>query len=151
MQIEWRYKQFVQLTPYEVYELLQLRAEVFVVEQNCVFLEPDGIDNRCLHLLGYNNNKLLAYTRIVPPGLAYNQASIGRVVTSPSVRNTGAGKKLMQRPIDMLYSSFGKVTIKIAAQFYLKKFYESFGFYQVSEVYLDDGIEHIHMLKEVVS
>lgn len=149
--MEWRYKQFVQLTPYEVYELLQLRAEVFVVEQNCVFLEPDGIDNRCLHLLGYNNNKLLAYTRIVPPGLAYNQASIGRVVTSPSVRNTGAGKKLMQRSIDMLYSSFGKVTIKIAAQFYLKKFYESFGFYQVSEVYLDDGIEHIHMLKEVVS
>lgn len=151
MIMEWRYKQFVQLTPYEVYELLQLRAEVFVVEQNCVFLEPDGIDNRCLHLLGYNNNKLLAYTRIVPPGLAYNQASIGRVVTSPSVRNTGAGKKLMQRSIDMLYSSFGKVTIKIAAQFYLKKFYESFGFYQVSEVYLDDGIEHIHMLKEVVS
>ena len=149
--MEWRYKQFVQLTPFEVYELLQLRAEVFVVEQNCVFLEPDGIDNRCLHLLGYNNNKLLAYTRIVPPGLAYNQASIGRVVTSPSVRNTGAGKKLMQRSIDMLYSSFGKVTIKIAAQFYLKKFYESFGFYQVSEVYLDDGIEHIHMLKEVVS
>ena len=151
MIMEWRYKQFVQLTPYEVYELLQLRAEVFVVEQNCVFLEPDGIDNRCLHLLGYNNNKLLAYTRIVPPGLAYNQASIGRVVTSPSVRNTGAGKKLMQRSIDRLYSSFGKVTIKIAAQFYLKKFYESFGFYQVSEVYLDDGIEHIHMLKEVVS
>lgn len=151
MIMEWRYKQFVQLTPYEVYELLQLRAEVFVVEQNCVFLEPDGIDNRCLHLLGYNNNKLFAYTRIVPPGLAYNQASIGRVVTSPSVRNTGAGKKLMQRSIDMLYSSFGKVTIKIAAQFYLKKFYESFGFYQVSEVYLDDGIEHIHMLKEVVS
>ena len=151
MIMEWRYKQFVQLTPFEVYELLQLRAEVFVVEQNCVFLEPDGIDNRCLHLLGYNNNKLLAYTRIVPPGLAYNQASIGRVVTSPSVRNTGAGKKLMQRSIDMLYSSFGKVTIKIAAQFYLKKFYESFGFYQVSEVYLDDGIEHIHMLKEVVS
>lgn len=151
MIMEWRYKQFVQLTPFEVYELLQLRAEVFVVEQNCVFLEPDGIDNRCLHLLGYNNNKLLAYTRIVPPGLAYNQASIGRVVTSPSVRNTGAGKKLMQRSIDRLYSSFGKVTIKIAAQFYLKKFYESFGFYQVSEVYLDDGIEHIHMLKEVVS
>lgn len=151
MIMEWRYKQFVQLTPFEVYELLQLRAEVFVVEQNCVFLEPDGIDNRCLHLLGYNNNKLLAYTRIVPPGLAYNQASIGRVVTSPSVRNIGAGKKLMQRSIDMLYSSFGKVTIKIAAQFYLKKFYESFGFYQVSEVYLDDGIEHIHMLKEVVS
>ena len=151
MIMEWRYKQFVQLTPFEVYELLQLRAEVFVVEQNCVFLEPDGIDNRCLHLLGYNNNKLLAYTRIVPPGLAYNQASIGRVVTSPSVRNTGAGKKLMQRSIDMLYSSFGKVTIKIAAQFYLKKFYESFGFYQVSEVYLDDGIEHIHMLKEVAS
>ena len=151
MIIEWRYKQFVQLTPYEVYELLQLRAEVFVVEQNCVFLEPDGMDHRCLHLLGYNNNKLLAYTRIVPPGLAYNQASIGRVVTSPSVRNTGAGKKLMQRSIDMLYSSFGKVTIKIAAQFYLKTFYESFGFYQISEVYLDDGIEHIHMLKDVVS
>ena len=151
MQIEWRFKQFVQLTPFEVYELLRLRAEVFVVEQNCVFLEPDGIDQHCFHLLGYNDKKLIAYTRIVPPGVVYQEASIGRVVIALSVRNTGIGRILMDQSIEKLYSNFGRVIIKIGAQFYLRKFYESLGFYKVSDIYLEDGIEHIHMLKDGVS
>jgi len=151
MTIEWRYKKFVQLTPYEVYDLLHLRSEVFVVEQNCVFLDTDSVDRRCFHLLGYSESKLIAYARIVPPGILYKEASIGRIVTSPSVRHKGVGKKLVEESIDRLYNSFGNVLIKIGAQFYLKKFYESWGFYQIGEVYLEDGIEHIHMVKDVLS
>ena len=90
---------------------------------------------------------LAAYTRLVPPGHIYEQASIGRVVTSPNVRRFGAGKQLMQQSIDAVYQLFGTGPIKIGAQFYLKGFYESFGFQQVSDIYLEDGIEHIYMLK----
>jgi ElaA protein len=121
------------------------------VEQNCVFLDMDNLDQYCIHLLGYDGSKLMAYTRIVPPGLIYKEASIGRVVTSSSVRYTGAGKKLMEQSIITLYKLFGSIPIKIGAQLYLKKFYESFGFVQMNEVYLEDGIEHIHMLRDEAS
>jgi ElaA protein len=147
MAINWNSKNFDQLNPYELYDLLRLRSEVFVVEQNCVFLDMDNLDQYCIHLLGYDGSKLMAYTRIVPPGLIYKEASIGRVVTSSSVRYTGAGKKLMEQSIITLYKLFGSIPIKIGAQLYLKKFYESFGFVQMNEVYLEDGIEHIHMLR----
>ena len=151
MTIEWKYKDFGQLSPFELYDLLRLRSEVFVVEQACVFLDLDNIDQHCFQLLGYYHNKLIAYARIVPAGRVYEEASIGRVVTSPAVRKTGIGKKLMQQSIDCLYDTFGNVPIRIGAQFYLKKFYESFGFTQVSEIYLEDGIQHIYMLKNPFS
>jgi ElaA protein len=151
MAINWNSKNFDQLNPYELYDLLRLRSEVFVVEQNCVFLDMDNLDQHCIHLLGYDGSKLMAYTRIVPPGLIYKEASIGRVVTSSSVRYTGAGKKLMEQSIITLYKLFGSIPIKIGAQLYLKKFYESFGFVQMNEVYLEDGIEHIHMLRDEAS
>ncbi len=147
MTIEWKYKNFGQLTPFELYDLLRLRSEVFVVEQTCIFLDLDNSDQHCFHLFGYHQNILIAYARIVPPAVAYEQPSIGRVVTSIAVRGSGAGKQLMQQSIDKLYSTFGNVPIKIGAQFYLKKFYQSFGFDQISPVYLEDGIEHIYMLK----
>jgi ElaA protein len=147
MTINWKYKNFNQLTPYELYDSLRLRSEVFVVEQNCVFLDTDNVDKDCFHLFGYHQNKLLAYARIVPPGIVYKEPSIGRVVTSPSVRKNGIGKQLMQQSIAAVTELYGEVSIKIGAQFYLKNFYESFGFYQISEVYLEDGIEHIYMLK----
>ena len=149
MIIEWKYKDFAQLSPFELYDLLRLRSEVFVVEQDCVFLDLDSIDLDCFHLLGYAQTKLLAYARIVPGGRLYKEASIGRVVTSPAVRKSGIGKKLMQQSIDKLYDTFGKTPIRIGAQFYLKKFYESFGFTQVNEIYLEDGIQHIYMIKNV--
>ena len=149
MTIDWKYKHFEQLSPFELYDALRLRSEVFVVEQDCVFLDLDNIDMDCFHLLGYYHNKLIAYARIVPGGRVYEEASIGRVVTSPSVRKTGAGKQLMQQSIDWLYGTFGKVPIKIGAQFYLQNFYQSFGFTQISEIYLEDGIEHIYMMKNV--
>jgi ElaA protein len=149
MQIQWSLKKFEELTPFQVYEILQLRNEVFVVEQNCVFQDADDKDQGSYHLLGSHENKLAAYTRIVPPGLIYEEASIGRVVTSPAVRRSGTGKSLMKESISSVFKLFGNRPIKIGAQLYLKAFYQSFGFEQVSEIYLEDGIEHIYMLKIV--
>lgn len=147
MQLHWLLKHFDELTPYQLYAILQLRNEVFVVEQNCVFQDADDKDQDSYHLMGYLDNKLVAYTRLVPAGVSYGEASIGRVVTSPSVRRSGAGKLLMQQSIDSLYTLFGKVPIRIGAQLYLQHFYESFGFERVSDIYLEDGIEHIYMIK----
>lgn len=151
MGIQWSLIKFEQLSPYELYAILQLRNEVFVVEQNCVFQDADNKDQNSWHLMGFDSNKLIAYTRLVPPGEIYEQASIGRVVTSPSARGTGAGKELMLRSIDAVYTLFGKGDIRIGAQLYLKKFYNALGFEQVSDIYLEDGIEHIYMIKEVGS
>ena len=146
MNIQWRCQHFNELSQYELYAILRLRSEVFVVEQNCVFLDMDDKDQKCWHICGWDDQKLVAYTRLVPPGAAYEQASIGRVVTSPSVRRTGIGKELMEYSIEKTFSLFGKNNIKIGAQLYLKNFYESLGFRQSSDVYLEDGIEHIEMI-----
>ena len=148
MQIQWMLKRFDELTPYQLYAILQLRNEVFVVEQNCVFQDADDKDQKCYHLMGFNDNKLVAYTRLAPPRLIYEHPSIGRVITSPLVRGKGVGIKLMQQSIDTVYDLFGKKDIKIGAQVYLKKFYSSFGFEPASEVYLEDGIEHLYMVKK---
>jgi len=147
MHIQWLLKKFEELSPFELYALLQLRNEVFVVEQNCVFQDADDKDQNCYHLMGSADGKLIAYTRLAPPGLIYEQPSIGRVVTSPLVRRSGAGKELMLRSIDAVYTLFGIQPIRIGAQLYLKRFYESLGFEQISKVYLEDGIEHIYMIK----
>jgi ElaA protein len=149
MQIQWLLKKFNELSPYQLYAILQLRNEVFVVEQNCVFQDADDKDQESHHLMGFLNNKLVAYTRLVPPGYIYEQASIGRVVTSPSVRGMNFGKQLIQLSIDNVYTLYGKGPIKIGAQLYLKHFYESFGFSQNSDIYLEDGIEHIYMIMDV--
>lgn len=147
MQIQWLLKNFEALSPHQLYAILQLRNAVFVVEQNCVFQDADNYDQTSIHLMGFHQNRLAAYTRLVPAGVLYQQASIGRVVTAPFVRRSGAGRQLMQKSIESAYELFGKQDIKIGAQLYLKKFYESFGFKQMSAVYLEDGIEHIYMLK----
>lgn len=147
MQIQWLLKKFEELTPYQLYAILQLRNEVFVVEQNCIFQDADNKDQASYHLMGFKNEKLVAYARLVPPGEIFEQVSIGRVITSPSVRRSGTGKELMKQAIDAVYCLFGVQPIKIGAQLYLKKFYESLGFKQASETYLEDGIEHIYMIK----
>jgi ElaA protein len=146
MNIKWIYKAFNQLTPHELYSILHLRNEVFVVEQNCVFQDADNKDQSAYHVMGWQDDHLAAYTRLVPEGIAYEESSIGRVVTSPKMRKTGLGKKLMLESIDILYTIWGKKSIKIGAQLYLKNFYESLGFQQTSSIYLEDGIEHIEML-----
>jgi ElaA protein len=146
--ISWQVKTFDSLTPHELYAILRLRSEVFVVEQNCVFQDMDNKDQNCYHLMGWKNGILIAYTRLVPPGISYNEASIGRVVTSSVARGSGAGKLLMQKSIEELEKLCGKGIIKIGAQLYLKKFYESFGFKQTGDVYDEDGIDHIHMIRQ---
>lgn len=148
MALRWEFKKFDALTAAEVYALLKLRSEVFVVEQNCVFLDMDDKDQLCHHLLGYKGDLLAAYTRIVPTGVSYpDYPSIGRVVTSPQARGEGLGKILMEESIRHLSLLYGEGPIKIGAQLYLKKFYESLGFVQCGEVYDEDGIDHMPMLR----
>lgn len=147
MQIQWICKSFNELTSAELYAILRLRNEVFVVEQNCVFQDADNKDQQSMHLMGFVNNELAAYTRLLNVGVAYDKVSIGRVVTSPAYRNSGIGKALMAQSIEKCTALFGEQDIKIGAQLYLKKFYENFGFVQTSEVYDEDGIDHIEMIK----
>jgi ElaA protein len=145
MNIEWRCRFFNDLTPSELYDIIQLRNDVFVVEQQCVFQDADGVDKRCYHLTGYDGNTLVAYTRIIAPGITFAEASIGRVANAGAYRGLGIGKELMQRSIKHCIQLFGAVPIMIGAQLYLKKFYEMLGFNAVGEVYLEDNIPHIHM------
>ena len=142
----WTCKKFGELTPQELYMILRLRSEVFVVEQNCVFLDMDNKDFYCEHLMGWQGDKLLGYSRIVPAGISYVESSIGRIVSSPAARGQGLGRELLIQSIHTLYALYGKRDIRIGAQYYLKKFYASFGFVQKGEIYLEDGIEHIEML-----
>ena len=149
MNITWYHKHFRDLNTSELYQILQLRNEVFIVEQNCPFQDLDDKDFKCYHLMGFDtvSQKIMAYTRIVPAGVSYEEASIGRVVSSPLARGSGFGKQLMKQSIELLEELYGGVSIRIGAQLYLKKYYESFGFQQDSEVYLEDGIEHILMVR----
>lgn len=144
--MEWILKKFEELSVYELYAILRLRNEVFAVEQQCVYPDTDNKDQESWHLMGLEGSSLLAYSRILPPGLSYEQASIGRVVNSPSARGKGLGKELMRQSIDHLYHLFGKQPVKIGAQLYLLGFYQSLGFISSGDIYLEDGIEHIEML-----
>ena len=146
MQLNWVLKKFDELTTAELYAILQLRNEVFVVEQNCPYQDADDKDQKSFHLMGWHGDVLAAYARIIPAGISYTEASIGRVVTSLKYRGAGAGKQLMQLSISKTLDVFKTHTIKIGAQLYLKKFYEGLGFEQSSEQYLEDNIPHIEML-----
>ncbi|HAL94703.1 MAG TPA: GNAT family N-acetyltransferase [Chitinophagaceae bacterium] len=145
MEIRWTLQEFSALTNSDLYELLKLRSAIFVVEQNCVFPDMDDKDYSSYHLCGWNNEKLVAYTRLLPPGLAYENCSIGRVVTAASVRRQGIGKILMKKSIEACQQLFSSQDIEIGAQLYLEQFYGSFQFKREGEVYLEDGIDHIHM------
>jgi ElaA protein len=146
--VSWQCKFFTELTNFELYKILQLRNEVFIVEQNCVYQDCDDKDLKAHHFMGWDDSKLVAYTRLLDKGISYpDAASIGRVITSPSVRGKNVGKELMTNSIAEVYRLFGKIPIRISAQFYLKRFYESFSFVQYSDVYMEDGIEHIGMKK----
>jgi ElaA protein len=139
-------KSFQELSVDELYAILQLRNEVFAVEQNCVYGDMDNKDQGSLHLMGWEERKLLSYARLLPPGLSYKEPSIGRVVTSPAIRGGGEGKKLMQLSIDHIKRMYEGQPIRISAQFYLIRFYTALGFVSCSEVYIEDHIEHIEML-----
>lgn len=145
MQLNWECKSFNELTVYELYAILQLRNEVFSVEQNCVYQDADNKDQPAYHLCGWDSNKLAAYCRILPKGISYVHPSIGRVVTSPQYRKGGYGREMMLLAVKKTIEHFNDEIIIISAQLYLKKFYESIGFVQISEEYLEDGIPHIKM------
>jgi ElaA protein len=154
--LKWTVKKFDDLTPHELYAILQLRSEVFVVEQNCVFQDMDHKDQQCYHLMGWQNAsdqspELIAYTRLVPPGALYELPSIGRVVISLVARGCGMGKLLMEKSIEELRYLFGNTPIKIGAQLYLKAFYQSLSFEQSSDIYDEDGIDHIEMIRQPLS
>ncbi len=146
--MHWILKHFDDLTPKELYKILQLRNEVFIVEQNCPYQDCDNKDMYAWHLMHMQDDKLIAYTRLLAPGISYSESSIGRVVSSPSARKTGIGKKLMLESIAQIKKLFQTDTIRIGAQLYLQKFYESFGFVKDGDVYLEDNIPHIIMLRE---
>ena len=148
MTLHWTTKPFEALTLAELYALLQLRSEVFVVEQACAFQDMDGLDQAALHLLGRTAaGELAAYARLLPAGCSYPQVSIGRVVTSPRHRRAGLGRALLRQAIGECAARFGAQPIQIGAQQYLRAFYESFGFVAVGAGYLEDGIPHLHMVR----
>ncbi|NVK50823.1 MAG: GNAT family N-acetyltransferase [Cyclobacteriaceae bacterium] len=142
-------KAFKELTLDELYDLLRLRSEVFVVEQNCVFLDQDNKDQKCHHLLLYQEEELVGYCRIVPAGLSYKEVAIGRVVSAPSVRGKGFGRKVMELGIQACQELYGPCAIRLGAQTYALGFYESLGFQAEGEVYDEDGIEHIEMVRRI--
>ena len=145
MELTFEIKRFNELSTSELYSVLQLRSEVFVVEQNCVYQDIDGKDAKAIHLLGTYNNELVAYVRIFKPGDYFEQASIGRVVVKQNYRNRKWGYDLMNEAILATQTVFNETKITISAQLYLKKFYENLGFIQTSEMYLEDDIPHIEM------
>lgn len=148
--ITWQCKSFNELTNQELYKILQLRIEVFAVEQNVVYQDCDNKDFDSYHFTGTDNKLLVAYSRIIPPGISYNQAaSIGRVVTSPGVRGQSVGKQLFQKSLEQLYLLFGQVPVIISAQAYLIKFYENFSFVPEGDIYIEDSIPHISMTRNI--
>jgi ElaA protein len=148
MKIQWDIKPFEALSTIELYDILRLRSEIFVVEQNCVYLDLDGKDKLALHLFGEFEGKIVAYSRLFKSGISFENASIGRVVVDASYRERKWGHELMRVAIAGIQLHFGESKITIGAQLYLKKFYESHGFIQTSEMYLEDDIPHIEMKRE---
>lgn len=148
--MNWTISKFDSLTAIDLYKILQIRAEVFVVEQNCPYLDIDNKDTHpeTRHLYAINDDEeIIAYARLIPPNLSFeNTSSIGRVLVKESARNGDLGKSLMQQAIECTLQIWPNIDIKIGAQYYLLKFYESLGFEVVSELYLEDDIEHVDML-----
>ena len=145
MKIQWKIKRFNALSLVELYSMLQLRSEVFVVEQNCVYQDIDGKDEKALHLFGTFDGKIVAYARLFKPNDYFENASIGRVVIDQNYRDRKWGHEMMQQAIAGILEHFGETKITISAQLYLQKFYETQGFVKTSEMYLEDDIPHIEM------
>jgi len=147
MGIRFKISAFKELSAEELYSILQLRSEVFVVEQNCVYQDIDGKDEKAIHVIGEYEGKIVAYTRIFKAGDYFENASIGRVVVDADYRDRKWGHDLIRESISAIQNHFGESSITISAQLYLQRFYESHGFVVVGETYLEDGIPHIEMLR----
>lgn len=147
LSLKIKIKAFNELSTTELYDVLQLRSEVFVVEQDCVYQDIDGKDQKALHVLGYKDGVLVTYTRLFKPNDYFEEASIGRVVVRQNARTFGYGYDIMNASIAALKTYFNETLIKISAQEYLKQFYTNLGFEQQGNAYLEDGIPHIAMIK----
>jgi ElaA protein len=144
--IQYQFKTFESLSIQELYAIMQVRNDVFVYEQHCYYQDLDDKDQACIHVLGWSEQqKLVAYCRILPPGLTYPTHSIGRVLVISAYRKQQLGRALMQKTLDYILSTFGKVPLTIEAQLYLQAFYESLGFVRTSDVFDDAGIDHVEM------
>lgn len=146
--METTVRSFKELSNAELYEIMRLRSEVFVVEQNCLYQDLDNKDQKAIHVLGKTNEKLVAYVRIFKPGDYFENVAIGRVVVPKGQRRFGYGKLIMQAALEVVENKFPKIPIELSAQTYLIKFYEELGFETKGEEYLEDGIPHILMVKK---
>lgn len=147
-QIDWQTKRFEQLTGGELFTILKLRQAIFVVEQECAYPDIDDTDKVALHFSGYIDEQLTAYARLIKPGVTYEHASIGRIVVAPQFRGSGLGRTLMQAAIKKIEQVYPGQNQKIGAQQHLEAFYNSLGFKTISDMYMEDGIPHIDMLRE---
>jgi len=145
--LEIKVKTFSELLTQELYDLLQLRSEIFVVEQDCVYQDLDGKDQKALHILGYKSEKIVAYTRVFKQGDYFKETSIGRVVVQKNERQYKYGYDIMKASIEAIKKHYNTTKIRISAQTYLKRFYNNLEFKEVGEEYLEDGITHINMIK----
>lgn len=144
-------KRFQDLSLEQLYQILQLRNEVFIVEQNCPYQDLDHLDEQCHHLMLYDEGRLIGYGRIIPPGLSYKEASIGRIVTHSLVRGQGIGASMMNLLLSDVDDLLGPQIIVISAQVYAEKFYEKFDFLRDGDVYKEDGIDHVKMIRPIIA
>lgn len=144
--MEWKIKTFNELSNDELYEIIKLRSEVFIIEQQCIYEEYDGKDKKAYHLFGEKDGEILVYLRILEKGVSFNEISIGRVLVNKKYRNKGLAKEMMSCAIEFIEDTLNEKIIRISAQEYLLEFYSSLGFVKVSQVYLEDGIPHMEML-----
>lgn len=144
--MEWNLKTFKSLTGAQVYAILQARVDVFVVEQNCPYREIDGVDQVSTHLFLEKDQKILAYARIIPNDVLYQEPSIGRILVAKGHRGKGYAKEMLTQAIAVVTNQWGNKKIKLHGQVYLRDFYRSFGFREVTEEYLEDGIPHVDMV-----
>ncbi|MFD1851795.1 GNAT family N-acetyltransferase [Oceanobacillus bengalensis] len=146
--MEWKIKKYQDLTNDELYQILKARVDVFVVEQNCTYPELDNYDQECMHYFLIIDNEIAANVRILPKQVKFDEVSIGRVLVVEKFRKNGYARQIMQRAIDFVRDEWNENKIRIQAQVYLKDFYASLGFWQISEMYMEDGIPHIDMIWE---
>jgi ElaA protein len=149
--VKWSWTRFEDLGVHGLYDVLALRCRVFILEQDCAYLDPDGADPHCWHLCGHDEHgALVAYLRAVDPGVKYAEASIGRVITAPEIRGTGLGRALMQEGLARCTRQWPGEMLRISAQSRLRRFYESLGFAAASGDYLEDGIPHMQMTRRLI-
>ena len=145
--VVWKIKEFNELSVNELYQILKIRQEVFIVEQTCYYLDADGYDEKAIHLWAEKEGEILAYCRIFKEGVKYEEPSIGRVLTNLNFRNFKLGKILMKLALELIEARLGSKKVRISAQDYLIKFYNEFGFYDTGKKYLEDDIPHTEMAR----